>query len=153
MHRPTRARLLRPALRWVVWCLLIALPVLGLSSAAVGLLGVSHHHSEAQRSASAMGAWQDFRRTAHAPPSQLAEHSHASLLRHHHAGGDASVVALDSDAADALQGEAAPVTLMFALGALDDTRHAPPVDVRWPGAVPGAIHPAHARRLERPPQG
>ena len=153
MHRPTRTRLPRPALQWVVWCLLFALPVFGLSSAAVGMLGASHHHTEAQRSASVMLGWQDFRRTAHAPPSEPAKHSHAALLRHHHAEGDASVVALDGDAGDALQGEAAPVTLMFAIGEPAATRHAEPVAVRWPGAAPGAIQSAHARRLERPPQG
>ena len=153
MHRPTRAHLPRPALRWVVWCLLFALPLVGLSSVAVGMLGASHHHTEAQRSASVVLGWQDFRRTAHAPPSEPAAHSHAALLRHHHAGGDASVVALDRDGADALQSEAAPVALMFAFGEPADTLHAEPVVVRWPGAAPGAVQNAHARRLERPPQG
>lgn len=153
MQRPARTRQPRPALRWVVWCLLFALPVLGLSSVAVGLLGASHHHLEAQRSASAIGSWQDFRRTVHALPSPPADHAHAALLRHHHAGGDASVLALDSSAGDALQGEAAPVTLMFALGAPSESLLAPPVEVRWPGTAPGAIQRAHARRLERPPQG
>ena len=149
----TRTHLPRPALRWVVWCLLFALPMLGLSSIAVGMLGSSHHHAEAQRSASAMRGWHDFRRTAHAPPSQPAEHAHAALLRHHHAGGDASVVALDGDVAEALQGEAAPVPLMFALNQPAEPLHAEPVVMRWPGADAGALQTAHARRLERPPQG
>ena len=85
----------------------------GLSAATVGMLGASHHHTEAQRADAAMRSWQDFRRTAHAPLSQPAEHSHAALLRHHHAEGDASVVALDGDGGDALQGGAAPVTLIL----------------------------------------
>ena len=47
------------------------------------------------------------------PRSQPAEHSHAALLRHHHAERDASVAALDGNGGDALQGGAAPVTLVL----------------------------------------
>ena len=57
----------------------------GLSAAAVGVPGESHHQTEAQRTDAAMRNWQDFRRTAHAPPCLPVEHSHAALLCHHHA--------------------------------------------------------------------
>ena len=146
----------RPAVQWLVWCLLLALAVGGWQSVAVSMLGTSHHHrdhSVLHTPAAAMAGWQDFRRAGHLHQSAPAEH--VAQQRHHHDADDSSVVALDTAADATAQGDFPPAgvdgsVLMFALGSC--TPRAASRTERWPSVNRTALPHPHLQRLERPPQ-
>lgn len=127
---------LAPACRWVVWLLLVALPVYGLASTVVQRLGSRHSHA-----APARPLLEDFRRVA---PG----HRHAAFERHRHAHGDATVVALDDDASS-VDGSA---SLVFVVDPRATVAARPPGPNRWPAAP--ACWPADCdpRPAERPPR-
>ena len=84
----------------VLWCLLVALPVYGLSATLVPLLGSMHLHHSSSAESDPMAGWQDFRRAVHATTVVPQPHSHSIFQRHHHAHDDASVLSLDHAASD-----------------------------------------------------
>lgn len=174
-----RIRLRRPGkhpARWLLaWCLLIALPLCGLSWTLAQLLGPAHFHAietvAAAVAADPMQGWQDFRRVdhlgdpafreraradAHAQPDA---HAHADPTRHHHRHDveTTSVVPIGADDHDANAGEgAAPagVTLAFVLEAacLPHPALHESLCAGWPADRAGPIQSCDTRRLERPPR-
>lgn len=151
-----RIHLLRPAARWLVCCLVLALAVGGWSSVAVRMLGTSHHHRDhnlQRASAAAMAGWQDFRRASHLHRRAPAEH--VFQQRHHHDASDASVVALDTASDPAAQSDSTPSggdgsVLMFAH--VSQPPRAAPCTQHWPAVGGAALPRPHPERLDRPPQ-
>lgn len=95
--------------RFVVWCLLVAVPVFGVSGTLVEMLGANHAHRAAatllsQGGGDVMHGWVDMRRASVAAGAPRGHsHAHSLFARHHHDHDDASVIALDGGL---LQGEA-----------------------------------------------
>lgn len=139
--------------RLLVWLLIVALPLQSVALGALAAQGPLHVHKK--QSAAALI---DFRRQAEgAVALPLHVHgwlgiAHASALRHHHAAGDASVVA-SADDPGAGDGHAAPLMgdflpLLPALPAW-----APPrIAQRRPAEPACAFATRFAPRLERPPR-
>lgn len=167
---PALRRLQRSARSLVIWCLLAAVPVYGLSGTIVELLGSSHMHvalDATARPSDPMAGWQDFRRAspamdraeghghAHlADGSHAAPHAHAGLERHHHDRADASVVGIDGGPADAAQADdgssvsahlLAPGDAASPTVELDDRR-------RWACAATSLVVTRQADAPERPPR-
>ena len=155
------AQLSLSARRLVLWWLLVALPVYGLSSSIVALLGASHYHRDVAAAAvtHAMDGWQDLRRGAGLRDAALPVHSHALLQRHSHAQGDSSVVTLDGGAGDGLmsggaaEASAGSATLL-ALGAADPIEIAAPCarPLAWARFVSDPLKSCDSQRIERPPR-
>lgn len=148
----------RTAARLIACGVMCVLVICGVASARVALLGTNHVHQRAAEGA-AMAGWTDFRRAVHVASGTPAHaHAHESLQRHHHDGGDASVVGLDAGAEAALAGEASnppgvPVIELLAPGGrLADLLRAA-TTTRWPAAAARGIERLEASRLERPPRG
>ena len=145
-----------PLRRYVLFALLVAMPVYGLAGAISGFMGLSHRHQQIKSVAAALDGWQDFRRVnigGIAPPQP---HSHSLWQRHHHERSDASVVALDGQAQDASSGESssfsAPAELMSA--AWDAFEMFEPVGARtsWPCEPSKRVATVSVAPLERPPK-
>jgi hypothetical protein len=110
--RPVAARLVE----FVVWCLLLALPVYGLSGTIIQLIGPVHFHRAIDRldlAASLVGTdsnlvLQDFRRadsgvkTMSAVERHELSHRQHPFARHRHAPDDTSVVVIDGSPEQAL---------------------------------------------------
>ncbi len=154
--------------RWLVlWCLLLALPVQGLSGVLLQWLGAQHRHQAEVADAGALTTGWELRfRSAMAgyaspalafrPAQQPADHGHGVFERHHHAADDASVLALgptepNSDlASDAAQGAAVQPLAVHGLLAwhLPATGRSP-----WALAPSAGWQSQPVSRLERPPRG
>ena len=157
MHRHARPQLDRWPQRLLLWCLLLALPLEGMSAARAQMLGASHFHREAAVAASAMDGWQDIRRMPHAAQEARPVHTHALFQRHHHSVDDATVVALDAEGGNALSGEASTITasaIWLAFSPSDGLSALLPDLARslWPRLASRPIQSCDAKRLERPPQ-
>lgn len=159
MFGTTLLRHSRSLRRLIACCLLIALPVGGLSSVMVQMLGASHFHPLASPlgTIGTMNGWQDFRRAAHLQDATPWVHAHALFDRHHHAPGDATVVALDGANADSPSGNAASSEIAgvgLALRADDGIGPRPPgaVAAPWPRFDAARFKSCDLPRLERPPQ-
>lgn len=167
---PTLRQLERTARSLIIWCLLAAVPIYGLSGTIVELLGARHVHATPVLSAVAadtddvMRGWQDFRRATagmghghqHASDgSHEPAHDHSALERHHHDRADASVVALDggpADAAHADEGGSATATHLLALSSV--VLPAPAADDQgsWLAVTPPRVATRQPDALERPPR-
>ena len=154
------ARCRRPAHWLVVWCLLLAVPLYGLSSSITQMLGASHFHRAASAQVGELGAmhgWQDFRRMNHVADAVFAQHTHDALGRHHHAAGDAGVVEVGADSHGEPLGDAgvsAGAAFVFVAGeAVDVVATASSTcSAGWAEQGTGPIRSCDTRRLERPPQ-
>ena len=106
MYRQLRRRFQRLARPFVAWCLLVAIPVFGLSGTMVELLGANHIHRQvASADLGVMSGWIDMRRASGAiTVPHVHTHSHTAFARHHHDRDDDTVVALDGGA---MQGDGA----------------------------------------------
>ena len=150
--------------QWLVlFCVLVAVSLYGVTSAVVTLLGSYHTHTSADAGEAAGMVLEDFRRIDHAydtlgltRPHMHAE-SHLSLQRHHHDSDDATVQSIDAGAEDPVgDGAAASAIGMLAMmlcgfGLLMLT--APLArSVRWTLIGCPAIPSGHAHLLERPPR-
>lgn len=152
------------ARRWVLWCLLAALPLYGFSAALVQLLGARHVHTQASQTAQtgqdagAFDGWRDFRRAGVVADARVLAHTHAAFERHHHAQDDASVVALDARSADdgaASAGASAAdgsATLVLALAGAVGLRQPAGRSLPWPHAEPATPAGRDAPPAERPPR-
>lgn len=146
----------RSARHLVVWCLLVALPVYGLSGALVQMLGAQHVHLRMAAGQDSLAGWEDFRRslphrvaaaTAHA-------HGHAAFERHHHAPDDASVSALGGTSSDdAGSSPAGASALVLALAPQAPLPLPGATRADWPSLALLPIHSCDTARLERPPRG
>lgn len=149
----------------LVWCLLVSLPLMGLSSALTGLLGPQHFHRDALvrsapplqliswlRQVPVLAELRAMRQRAHAESHRTGE-AHSHLSRHHHEASDTSVVELDGGGAAEGAATAEPVGLpLLALATGIRLWLIDGLSLAWPQ------HPAHAYRSaatvrqERPPK-
>jgi hypothetical protein len=146
--------------RWVLCCLLVALPIYGLSGTLVQLLGPMHFHV-APASAPvtlAVDLTLDTAATSHLTPDQLHELSHRqeAFTRHFHAAADASVVVLDAageagalDGGASASGSACLVLAIADLPRLGEPSCAP---LPWRTGDRPAIASADLLPFERPPR-
>ena len=150
-----------PFRRWVVWCLVFALPICSASSTLAAMLGARHFHAATAARAPdrlAPAVLVDFRRSSEVAPAPTAPHLHSWLARHHHGAADDSVMALDAATGDANASggggsatDGAPVLVLAWLA-----RIAPwPVDTlagAWPVADASPLNSVDSPRAERPPR-
>ena len=149
-----------PVRRWVVWCLIFALPICGESSTIAAMLGARHFH--AMKSAHALASPShavlvDFRRGDQVAQALSASHDHSWLRRHHHAAADDSVMALDAVTGDVnANNGAAGIDGAVVLVLAWFGRIAPwPAHTRagaWPVADASPFNSCDSRRAERPPR-
>lgn len=178
---PTRLLPHRPAARrLMVWALLWALAWQGYAGTVLQLLGPEHRHVSgaavvAARPGSELGgsigarvagwlvalrAWQDdLHARSHAAGLSFHTHAHGQFERHHHAIGDATVLALDSGGAagEGLSEGAAAASAGLATMALGLacalTLPAPAAQpCAWPRARARSWQDAAVRLPERPPR-
>ncbi|MBL8351612.1 MAG: hypothetical protein JNL87_15045 [Burkholderiaceae bacterium] len=155
----------------LVWTLLLALAVQGYAGVLVQLLGPMHRHDPGTAAVAGVGeqlhawldalqAWQRDLRARSVAPGLLghggATHSHGLFERHHHAHGDATVVALDGGAAgDAVEDASAAAAGSLTAPSGPAARLILPAATTQAGwARPASARPwrdAAARRPERPP--
>ncbi len=141
---------------WIVWLLLLALPVCGIASVAAGLLGTSHVHRTAPVADVADVSLQDFRRQSDNVVGFAEPHRHSVWQRHHHASVDPTVVALEGDAQESSSNEGASSWVsLFAICPVASGLCVPALAEgprRWPGAGASAIATMAVIPLERPPK-
>jgi hypothetical protein len=170
------------ARRFIVWVLVIALPVYGSAGVLLHLLGAPHRHQAVENTAQAQPWNIDclltlvvgeramsvvLQHRAKAVVTQAAHrhdphgpvHQHGLFERHHHDADDPSVVALGglratSDLADEATSSAAvgSAMLVFALGAELTLPPPSPREFRWPPAALVAWNSLNRPPLERPPR-
>ena len=142
--------------RLIVWCLLFALPVYGLSSSVVVLLGSKHFHTSAVPELAARAMLADFRRIGQAVDTAPATHAHTWFARHHHAPTDASATAVDAAAdGESLFGEGGSGGSVHQVVALIGAVHFRQPEARsfdWLAAPPGLASSRDPQPLERPPR-
>ena len=140
----------------MLWCLLLALPLEGLSVATAQMLGANHFHRGMAMVVSSMDGWTDFRRASHVSDSPRRVQSHAGVQRHHHAFDDVSVVSIEAQIGespfDTASGAASAIWLVFAPASGLQVPRADPMRSSWPRPAVAAIQSGDVRRLERPPQ-
>ena len=149
--------LLGSARRLIIWCLLAAVPLCGLSTTLAQVVGPNHVHRSAASAVDSMAGWNDFRRTQQVTTVLPKPHSHSIFERHQHERDDASVVALDHAAGDAT-GSAETSTsacagaLSFALASASPwfTLDAPKGE--WSARVQVNLSGRETPPLERPPK-
>lgn len=159
MYRSLSRRFRRTARPFVVWCLLVAVPVFGLSSTLVELLGANHVHRQvASAESDAMSGWVDIRRASGViTVRHVHSHSHSAFARHHHDRDDETVVALDGDG---VQGEssddggASGGAFSHVLALTDSSAFVAPSALRfaWLAATAAAALPWLADGPLRPPK-
>ena len=152
-----------------VWFLALSIPVLGMAATVAQVLGAAHFHRSGAGGVAvavaadeeAMRGFEDFRRAApHAflvpvpARSFLVFHTHGGLERHHHAAGDATVVALGGRDGDGPSGDDAAGSLVIALRTERFTLLPWPTFtiVDWRMSPAPAIARIDPERLERPPK-
>lgn len=145
-----RRQIPRAARRFVVWCLLVAIPVFGFSGTLVELLGANHIHrvvaAVSVANADPMNGWVDMRRaSAAATQPAVQPHSHSLFARHHHDRDDTSVIALDGAMQDQASddGGAPAGSLSHVLALTNVARVAPPsftLYVWLDAAAPAVMH-------------
>lgn len=144
--------------RAVAWCLMLLLPLLGLSVTLTFVLGPLHHHKVSTVSAGdSMMGWSDLRRVADAAPLSLSAHAHNSLGRHLYDRGDRTVVRVDPDLQDALEGDSSPASNTVAVFASDRSGLMLALVLQrgratWGPCDPSQFRNCDARRLDRPPK-
>lgn len=154
---------LRRAVPWrsaVLLVIALLLPVYGMSGALVGLLGVSHVHVPHQAlsagNADPMAGWVDLRRRVSNESSIPHTHGHGGQARHHHAVGDATVVALDGalESTQAGDGSSLSASLLqvLAISGIPSFILAPATRPAWLSAASEAVAPWAADGPERPPK-
>ncbi len=145
-----------PVRRLIVWCLLFALPVYGLSASVVVLLGSKHFHTSVASELVAPAVLTDFRRIGQAVNTAPAAHAHTSFARHHHAPTDASATAVDAAAdGESLSGESGSGGSVHQLVALLEALHFRQPEARsfdWLATPPGPASSRDPQPLERPPR-
>ena len=151
-------RLMAKARRFVVCCLLVALPVYGVSGTLVELLGPNHVHRATGASASVtdpMSGWVDMRRGFSTFTALRHVHTHSLFQRHHHDREDASVVAVDGgslEGAAADDGGAGASAHLLALTGAVAVGEGERLRFPWPSAMPVAVLPWLADGPMRPPK-
>lgn len=142
--------------RQIVWCLLFALPLAGLSSVLQSVFGSTHFHRQSQPAVSALADWQDFRRVDHAFALGHPAPGHATWSRHHHAVADPTVASIDGGSADTVLGEAASSSsgspMVWAIGAGFEIRKPAGSALNWPRLVHESVASRTTDPLERPPR-
>jgi hypothetical protein len=159
--RPNPIRLVR---RMLVWCLLVTLPIYGISATVTQWLGPLHFHMSPSSIDDELADWQDFRRVDHISDatirshthSFMSGHSHSELARHHHFAGDPTLIALGADGHDDAPNDvatSAAMPLVFIAVAMPVPTHGavPTASAPWLSMQLSRIRSADARRLERPP--
>lgn len=140
----------------VLWLMLLALPVQGVASLLAGWLGASHHHVIVPQGESNSLELRDFRRLADAAHAGPARHGHSLWVRHHHATGDPTVVALDDATADPARDSAgsgaAQLTLCTPGACVTGVAASGATRLAWPGYRGQAWDGPAAAPLERPPK-
>jgi len=151
-----RPRPARPMRTLVLWLMLAALPVQGVATLLVGLLGASHQHSRVTRVEQISPGLQDVRRFAYDVRAAAPAHSHSLWLRHHHSTADATVTALDDTAQDpASDGagtSAAQLTLCTPGACATSVAAAGATGTTWPGYLGQPWDGPAAIPLDRPPK-
>lgn len=151
---------LQAARRLVIWCLLVAVPVFGVSGRLVELLGPLHVHRAALVSSAAdpMAGWIDMRRApGMTTVSHLHSHSHGLFARHHHDRGDADVIALDAgllhiDAPEDGGASGGTSTHLMAMNDVAAFRALPALRFAWRAAAEPAAMPWTTDGPMRPPK-
>ena len=160
----------RTARAFVIWLLVLALPLCASSGLVTQMLGPAHVHLAAPHRSASAGAWamawqavqdavRDARMRAHAQAHLLGmghhSHPHGGLQRHWHAPGDATVVALGDDTHDAAASSEAPAGApAFPLAWGPGFAPSPVARTRepWMCASTPVWRNADPVRYERPPQ-
>ena len=145
------------ATQWVIWFLLVAIPLCGLSATLASMLGASHFHRDVASSEIGLEGWTDFRRSDHVSDGTPRRHTHNFFQRHHHDRNDATVVALDGD--DGVTGGDSE----DGTDALSSLVYIPATDICMPWVIASAVSwpcvrsvsftSLNSARPERPPQG
>lgn len=145
----------------VLWCVLAALSLSGVTSVVVTLLGSHHTHTSDDVDEAAGMVLEDFRRLDRGYEAlSLARghaHAHTVLQRHHHDSDDATVHSLDAAAEESV-GDGAAASAIGALAmmlcgfALLMVTAPLARSVRWTRRECPAIPSGHAHLLERPPR-
>lgn len=151
---------LQAACRLVIWCLLVALPVFGVSGTLVELLGPLHVHRAALVTAPAdpMAGWVDMRRAAGLTTIRNVHgHTHGLFARHHHDRVDADVVALDAgvlqaDASDDGGASGGSFSHVIAVTGVATFAASPSLRFNWQAATSAAALPWTAGGPLRPPR-
>lgn len=169
----------RVGARSLVWLLLLALALLGLTTTRQQALGPLHLHADhtVAGTPSALSAvasrfasdwhdrWRQQQMFGHAEvalrmtpgatrwPPGARTHNHDALERHHHALGDASVLALDgaAQAADTADGSTTGALVLLPVVALPDEGLTVPMLAATAGAWPVDGATAFASRPIAPP--
>ena len=146
----------RPMRTLVLWLMLAALPVQGVATLLVGLLGASHQHSRVTRVEPTPPGLQDVRRLAYEVRAAAPAHSHSLWLRHHHSTADDTVIALDDTAQDPASDGAvanAPQLTLCTQGACaNSVAAAGATGAAWPGFLGQPWDGPAAIPLDRPPK-
>lgn len=157
-------RLLKRSFRpLLTWCLLVAVPVYGVSGTLVELLGANHVHRQAALSvtvakADPMEGWVDMRRASSSSHGAQHDHSHSVFERHHHDQTDESVVALDggplqaSTSSDDGGSSAGSSVHLAALNEAGVPSSSSQLRFFWPAAAPAAAPRWTADGPTRPPK-
>lgn len=143
----------------VLWCVLAALSLSGVTSVVVTLLGSHHTHTSDDVDEAAGMVLEDFRRLdrGYEALSLARARAHTVLQRHHHDRHDATVHSLDAAAEESVGDGAAAsaigVLAMMLCGFALLMVTAPLArSVRWTRRECPAIPMGHAHLLERPPR-
>ena len=150
---------MREARHLVVWCLLFALSIYGLSSTIVQLVGATHIHRQVVSSADPMAGWVDPHRGPHSARMTFSHrdaHSHSLFERHHHDANDVTVLALDgtvTESAATDSGSSSTGSTVLVLALTGELRIDPAVstELDWTTAPADIVLGRHGARLERPP--
>ena len=162
LPRLSRHRRQRSVAQWLVlFCVLMAVALYGVTSTVVSLLGSCHTHTPADAGEAAGMVLEDFRRVDHGFDTlgltlpHTHAHAHLLLQRHHHDPNDATVQSVDAGAEDPL-GDGAVASAIGALAMMVCgllTVAAPLArSGRWSLAGCPALPSGHAHPLERPPR-
>lgn len=151
---------MNPFRRWVVWSLMLALPICSASSTLAALLGARHFHATTAAHVPAKtlpAVWVDFRRNSQVASTSMASHSHSWLARHHHGSADDSVMALDAAAGDSSAGSSGSgidgsVVLVLALLSGIKPWQVDALADAWPVEDASPLKSCDLRRVERPPR-
>ena len=143
--------------RWMVCCLMVALPLCGLSASLFQVLGPLHVHradAVAQVGLDELDGWQDFRRGGgRAVRPRPHTHAHGMFERHRHDPADASVIAIDGAAgADVDALSLAFLSLTFASADGLAWTLPGPAGTAWPVSATPDFESHTGALPERPPQ-
>lgn len=139
------------ATRWLIWLLLVVLPLQGMAAVVAELRGPSHRHAASEE------LWIPQMSVRHSLAPMQHAHAHANAERHHHARSDTTVIEVPSaDGAEAIavdDGSNSGGSGGTFLALIPSAHAAPPFEARnsLHAADPGSFQTRYPGRLERPP--